>query len=209
MPESGSGNRLSLRKVKYYEAGSQHGVCRGGPGTLIWIGIDEFAVASRRESVRSVLGSCVGIGLFDIGGDWFAFNHFLDVESGARVSEEMLAAIRDKGCHDFRAIIAGGARQIESTVDIGERNIAFAREFLERYRIPLLREDVGGTTGRTVNVSVTDIGPELVTEYHVDPNALSPADEKTPVSASEALKSSREAYDLLLAISRRTAARRR
>jgi chemotaxis protein CheD len=174
---------------------------------LIWIGIDEFAVASRPDTIRSVLGSCVGISLFASGSDWFAFNHFLDVASGARVSEEMLAAIRGKGCRDFRAIIAGGARQAESNIDIGERNIVFAREFLQRNRIPLLREDVGGTTGRTVSVGMTNLGPELVTEYHGE--RTPPVEEGTRVRARDALKSSREAYEMLLAISQRSAARKR
>jgi chemotaxis receptor (MCP) glutamine deamidase CheD len=176
---------------------------------LIWLGVDEFAVVLRPETIRSVLGSCVGIGLFHVRGDWFAFNHFLDVESGELVSEQMLAAIQAKGCCDFHAIIAGGARQPGSTVDIGERNQVFARAFLTRLGIPLLREDVGGCTGRTITVSLTDLGPELVTEYHPERPGQPLAEDEDPVSMSEVMKSSRAAYEFQLAIAKKNASRRR
>lgn len=176
---------------------------------MIFIGIDEFAVAERPDTIRSVLGSCVGIALFDTRGTWFALNHFLDPESGAAVSQKMLTAIWGKGCRDFQAIIAGGAKQVESVIDVGERNIGFARRFVERHGISLLREDVGGPTGRTVSVSLSERGPELVTEYHGERREAPPAETGDPVGASDALKSSREAYDLLLEISKKSAARRR
>ena len=176
---------------------------------MIWLSVDEFAVALRPETIRSVLGSCVGIGLFHVRGDWFAFNHFLDVESGSLISQHMLAAIQAKGCRDFRAIIAGGARQPGSAVDIGERNRVFAREFLAGQGIPILREDVGGCTGRTVTVSLTDLGPELVTRYHGECPGLPPAEDEDPISMSEVMKSSREAYEFQLAIAKKNALRGR
>jgi chemotaxis receptor (MCP) glutamine deamidase CheD len=176
---------------------------------LIWLGVDEFAVVLRPETIRSVLGSCVGIGLFHVRGDWFAFNHFLDVESGGLVSEKMLAAIQAKGCRDFRAIIAGGARQPGSAVDIGERNRVFAREFLARRGIPILREDVGGCSGRTVTVSLTDLGPELITDYHAERPGEPPAEDDDTIGMSEVMKSSREAYEFQVAIAKRNASRGR
>ena len=176
---------------------------------MIWTGVDEFAVVRRPETIRSVLGSCVGIGLFDVRGEWFGFNHFLKVESGEWVSEELLATIKGKGCREFRAIIAGGARQHGSFVDVGERNLGFAREFLRRQGIPVLREDVGGCTGRTVTVSLTELGPDLVTEYHAErpEPPLGPQDQPSD-SRSDLMKACQEAYEFQLAIAKRGKTRR-
>jgi chemotaxis protein CheD len=176
---------------------------------LIWIGVGEYAVVSRPETIRTVLGSCVSIGLFSVYGEWFAFNHFLNVKSGRMLSEQMLAEIQGKGCRQFRAILAGGAQQLGSRVDIGGRNIEFARGFLVDRGIPLLREDVGGSSGRTVNLSYGEQGPELVTEFHTEQSEEPPPEPKVSVSLSEILNTSREAYEFQLAITRKNESRGR
>ncbi|QWC55977.1 chemotaxis protein CheD [Erythrobacter sp. 3-20A1M] len=113
--------------------------------------------------LTTVLGSCVAACFYDpfarIGG----LNHYLLAEG----SEENPGALRRYGVHAMevlinemlaegamrhrlKARIFGGARMHAAFKDIGSANIAFARSFLAEERIPLVGEDVGGTSARRV-----------------------------------------------------------
>ena len=64
------------------------------------------------------------------------------------------------------AKIAGGASMFnfpdqKMSSEIGKRNIEAVKKVLEELRIPLLAEDTGGTTGRTMVVTLQDFMVEI------------------------------------------------
>jgi chemotaxis protein CheD len=46
------------------------------------------------------------------------------------------------------AKVFGGANQMNSTMDIGDRNIDIAKEILQKHNIPIVAENTGGNIGR-------------------------------------------------------------
>src|SRR6185369_8398603 len=111
------------------------------------------------------LGSCVATCLFDpvarIGG----LNHFLlpeppdshdpaevDVHYGVYLMEILINDMLRKGASkaQLRAHLYGGANLRAGMAPIGTANAEFARAFLDRERIPLLREDLGGNQARRI-----------------------------------------------------------
>jgi len=114
------------------------------------------------EIVTTVLGSCVAVCLYDnsigIGG----MNHFLlpegqsgdldDVVFGLHAMELLINEMLKQGADKRRmeAKLFGGAQMIGGLSDIGERNVAFAREFLSDERFPVVAESVGGNMGRRI-----------------------------------------------------------
>lgn len=122
--------------------------------------------ASPREEFTTVLGSCIATCLFDSEARVGGMNHFLLAEppasaAGFGVDEhygvflmellinQMLAqgAIKSR----LRAHLYGGANMRQGMAPIGSRNAEFARRFLERERIVLIREDLGGNNARRVD----------------------------------------------------------
>jgi chemotaxis protein CheD len=126
------------------------------------------SVASRDLDLvyTTVLGSCVAVCLHDSAARVGGINHFLladpapiNGESGQLLNRygihamellinEMIkrGAARDR----LRARVYGGGSMRQGLGDIGTQNIAFARRFLANEGIPILGEDVGGTSARRV-----------------------------------------------------------
>ncbi len=115
--------------------------------------------------VRTVLGSCISVCLWDretgIGG----MNHFLlptgdsqggdPARFGVHAMDRLIGVMMRLGAdrQRFVAKVFGGAHVLdiaESTLGVPQRNIAFIREFLEHDRIPVVAEDVGGYQPRDV-----------------------------------------------------------
>jgi chemotaxis protein CheD len=121
------------------------------------------------------LGSCVAIMLHDPGACAGAMAHILlpsrslarDTSNPAKFPEtavpllvERLAAL---GADPRRLVakLAGGASMfaqlmLPGAVQMGERNVVAAREALRRAGIPVAREAVGGSAGRSVRFAVAD-----------------------------------------------------
>lgn len=114
----------------------------------------------------TILGSCVASCLFDpiakIGG----MNHFLlaeppashdrgevDVHYGVYLMELLINEMLGQGAikSRIRAHLYGGANLRAGMAPIGTANATFARHFLESERIPLMREDLGGTCARRID----------------------------------------------------------
>ena len=117
------------------------------------------------EELTTILGSCVATCLFDpvarIGG----MNHFLlpeppdshdpaqvDVHYGVYLMEILINDMLRLGASkaQLKAHLYGGANLRAGMAPIGSANAAFARSFLDRERIPLMREDLGGSSARRV-----------------------------------------------------------
>ncbi len=127
--------------------------------------------------VTTILGSCVAVCLWDpilgVGG----INHFMlpDAVGSAQLSArfgsvactKLVAQLVDLGSdpRTLQAKVFGGACVIPSLdaagTHLGLKNVAMARGFLERERIPVIAEETGGTCGRRL-VFVTDSGTAWV-----------------------------------------------
>ena len=122
--------------------------------------------AGPRVEISTVLGSCVATCLFDPQVEVGGMNHFLLAEPSASVSPAdidehygvylMEVLINDMLEHGaaksrLRAHLYGGANLNSNFARIGTANASFARDFLARERIAVVREDLGGTQARRVD----------------------------------------------------------
>ena len=110
--------------------------------------------------VDTVLGSCVAVCLFDtrlkIGG----INHFMlplwngnglaSPKFGNIATEKLIEKMLRNGSNtsDLIAKVFGGANQMNSSMEIGARNIEIAKEVLANNGIQIAAENVGGAVGR-------------------------------------------------------------
>ena len=110
--------------------------------------------------VDTVLGSCVAVCLFDnqlkIGG----INHYMlpfwngnglaSPKFGNIATEKLIEKMLRNGSNtsDLIAKVFGGANQMNSSMEIGARNIEIAKEVLANHGIKIIAENVGGSVGR-------------------------------------------------------------
>ncbi len=121
--------------------------------------------SSRPTIVTTVLGSCVGVCLFDpytkIGG----INHFMlplwngeglaSPKYGNIAIKKLIEKMLSLGClkPNLRAKVFGGGEVIDTQManfHIGERNIELAYQILEEEKIPIVIASVGGLLGRKI-----------------------------------------------------------
>jgi chemotaxis protein CheD len=115
--------------------------------------------------ITAILGSCVSVCLYNPSRGVGGMNHFvLPHASGAETRsarfaepafEQLLSVLRLLGAapSGLYARLFGGARSRDAMggeAPIGQRNVEAARSLLDRYAIPVVAEDVGGTRGRKV-----------------------------------------------------------
>lgn len=129
-------------------------------------------LAVERGSARLItvgLGSCVAIAIHDPLAKVGGLAHVLLPEGEPRSGSEgarfassavplLLREMRSLGATGpFVAKLAGGARLFGSmlaTSAVGDRNVEASRAALGRARVPIVAQDVGGETGRTVTFDV-------------------------------------------------------
>lgn len=142
-------------------------------GTLINVGVAQVKIARDPVILRTILGSCVGICIYDrikkIGG----LAHILlptDTSNGVTIEKFADTAIpflverllKEGAKKEFMsAKIAGGASmfKFEASVtlgQIGDRNIEETKKMLEKLKIPLVEEDTGGYAGRVIDFFLND-----------------------------------------------------
>ncbi|WP_374281541.1 chemotaxis protein CheD [Novosphingobium sp.] len=122
--------------------------------------------AGPRVELTTVLGSCVATCLFDPEVELGGMNHFLlaeppaaqkamgvDEHYGVYLMEVLINQMLAHGASKsrLRAHLYGGANLHANMARIGTANAEFARSFLQRERIPLIKEDLGGTQARRVD----------------------------------------------------------
>lgn len=122
--------------------------------------------AGPRVELSTVLGSCVATCLFDPEIEVGGMNHFLlaepldrnsanqfDEHYGVYLMEVLINEMLANGAakHRMRAHLYGGANMHAGMSRIGTLNANFARGFLEREKIPLVREHLGGGTARRID----------------------------------------------------------
>lgn len=129
----------------------------------------EYYVSRGEEIISTVLGSCVSACIRDpeigIGG----MNHFMlpasssndphsqDVTNtsaryGTYAMEHMINTILANGGNRERLEIKlfGGGKVLQSVTNVGDRNIAFVRQYLNMEALPVNGEDLGGLHPRKV-----------------------------------------------------------
>ena len=123
------------------------------------IGPGEYYITQRDMMIVTVLGSCVSACLRDPVAKVGGMNHFMlpdrDVEGplsasaryGAYAMEVLINQLFALGARRERleAKVFGAARVLPGMSDIGERNAAFAIDYLKRESIRVLAEDLGST----------------------------------------------------------------
>jgi chemotaxis protein CheD len=143
---------------------------------VISVAIGQWSVAAAPAVLRTLLGSCVGVVLYDRVAKLGGLAHVvLPSARGAPVDHPgkyadtaILGMITDfeqqlggKARTRLTAKLVGGANmfQTESTenansgLSIGRRNQEAIEQILAKLRIPILARDVGGTAGRRVSLN--------------------------------------------------------
>lgn len=140
-------------------------------GQVIKVGIAQMDVVKMPNTIRtSGLGSCVGVILYDESKKIAGLIHVMLPDSKLGRSEAinvakfadtsipaMIDLLKLEGVQKFRlrAKIAGGAQMFQFSSDkdsmrIGPRNVEAVKQELKRNSIPLIAEDTGGSSGRTI-----------------------------------------------------------
>lgn len=121
-----------------------------------------FIFVSRQPYlVNTVLGSCVGLCVWDEVEHFGGLNHFVysrpfKKEAGARYGSisipYMFRLLMQLGAkkENLRTHIIGGAQNPELNSFIGDENVRVAEEWLEKKRITVVSRDIGGQVGRKV-----------------------------------------------------------
>ena len=131
----------------------------------------EYYVTRHNEAVSTVLGSCVSACIRDSRCNVGGMNHFmlpLDESQGTSAWGEAVSSATRYGNvamerlineilklggrrDDLQIKLVGGGHVLpEMTTDIGARNIAFVRQFIEREGYQVLGEDLGDRFARRV-----------------------------------------------------------
>lgn len=138
---------------------------------VVKVGIAQMDVVKAPNTIRtSGLGSCVGVILYDESKQIAGLIHVMlpdsslgrsDAVNVAKFADTGIKALIEllklEGVHAFKlkAKIAGGAQMFQFTSDkdsmrIGPRNVEAVKAELRKNSIPLVAEDTGGNSGRTI-----------------------------------------------------------
>ncbi|WP_093134095.1 chemotaxis protein CheD [Salinibacillus kushneri] len=138
---------------------------------MVKVGIADIGIAKGRQKIRtSGLGSCVGVVIYDLRAQLASLVHIMLPDSTVfRGKELKRAKYADTGIqeaisllikngaqrHALKAKIAGGAQMFQLSAGqdmmrIGPRNVEAVKKELSKHRIPIVSEEVGGTSGRTI-----------------------------------------------------------
>lgn len=155
--------------------------------TIITVAPGEHEItAAKDEIVATVLGSCISVCMRDPQAGVGGLNHFLlpknnggnDASAGERYGDTAMEVLinglikRGGRRGQFEAKVFGGARVLSGAtmLAIGDGNIAFVLDFLNRESIPIVSKDVGGTRSRRIHYQPAT-GRAWV--QHVQPSARS------------------------------------
>jgi len=153
-------------------------------GDIVNVRMAEMNMVRDSHSLKTILGSCVGVILHDPVKRVSALAHVMLPRSTRNDSSvgkyadtaipALLAMMRGCGSRSssLKAYLIGGAKMFpmasETIGSIGDQNVSAARKVLEEAEVPIVFEDTGGTRGRTVvfhnesgEVSVRTLSPTI------------------------------------------------
>lgn len=132
----------------------------------------EFHASAEPCQIRTILGSCVSICLWDVSHVAGGMNHFLlpssregepaSLRYGDRATKALLEQVLGLGCRlpNLRAKIFGGGSMFLNSnrraITPGEQNVAAALALMKNARIPVRVQETGGTHGRKVVFNTDD-----------------------------------------------------
>lgn len=139
-------------------------------GNMIKIGMAELNVCLPPDAITTLgLGSCVGVVLYDPTQKICGMVHVMLPDSTKIKNNENRAKFADTGIEDLLqrvlalgavrknlvAKIAGGAQMFAFKSDndmlrVGDRNVEATKAKLQELHIPILAEDTGKNSGRTI-----------------------------------------------------------
>lgn len=136
------------------------------PEECLNVGIGQWKVVQSPTGLRAVLGSCVGVALYDRLGRVGGLAHILlpnsrgSKEHAGRYADTAIPAMIDEFCRlrgqnirsSLVARIAGGASMFEttSTLAIGDSNHEAVLRILGEMKITVVASDIGGQLGRNM-----------------------------------------------------------
>ncbi|MCU0825740.1 MAG: chemotaxis protein CheD [Leptospira sp.] len=143
---------------------------------IINVGIADIQVGRDTEVLRTTLGSCIGIVLYDSERKIGAISHIMLAKDptgkdsikfphkyGETALPILIKMMQDAGSQigQFACRMFGGASMFKGInsqflQNIGEQNIAIVRKFMEEKKIPIIVEDVSGNEGRTISLYCDD-----------------------------------------------------
>lgn len=138
----------------------------------------EVFVTNRPYLIKTVLGSCVSIFLWDKANGVAGVNHYLSPVGNAKdpssfkyaepSSKHMLKRMFANGAErkNISAMVFGGGSVIESMFNIGAGNVISARGFLEKEGIRVKHWDVAGNNGRrlTFNTQTSEVHVSIISK---------------------------------------------
>ncbi len=154
---------------------------------LVNVGIADLKVASNNDILRTILGSCVGICLYDSESKIGGLAHIMlpvrktEASSAKKYADTamplLLEDMHKLGSDSSRIVakIVGGATMFnlsENSMmsEIGKNNIIKVRHILKEKGIPIIAEDIGGDYGRTIDfyldtgeIKIKSLGKEDLT----------------------------------------------
>ena len=139
---------------------------------VVPVAMGQWAVAAAPARMRTLLGSCVGVVLYDRTSKLGGLAHVVlpsargPVDHPGKYADTAIPAViaefeRRLGSRvriRLTAKLAGGASMFQvdasadSTLNIGRRNQEAIERILDELRIPILARDLGGTTGRRLTL---------------------------------------------------------
>jgi len=152
---------------------------------LVTVGIADMGVSEAPDILRTILGSCVGICLYDPETMKGGLSHIMlpsiktKMMSPSKYADSAIPILMEKliefGARRERLVakIVGGAtmfniRDNSIMGEIGKNNITKVRDVLTDLKIKIIAEDVGGDFGRTIDfyletgeVKIKSIGKTL------------------------------------------------
>ena len=153
-------------------------------GEIVNVRMAEMNVVRDSYSLKTILGSCVGVILHDPVKHVSGLAHVMlprNARSDSSVGKyadtaipALLAMMAGKGSRaaSLKAYLVGGAKMFpmasEGIGSIGDQNVEAARKILEEAAVPIVYEEIGGTQGRTVifnnesgEISVHTLSPTI------------------------------------------------
>ncbi|SMG23530.1 chemotaxis protein CheD [Dethiosulfovibrio salsuginis] len=155
--------------------GSPNGIAENTAIDSYYLQPGYIFVSRTPSTIRTVLGSCVSVCLWDRKKRWGGMNHYIysrpwsgqrNAQFGSISIPYMVKMVLDQGASkaDLAAHVVGGAQNPHLAKEIGRDNAKVALEILGRWSIPIFMEDTGGERGRKVifNTGTGDISVQIM-----------------------------------------------
>ena len=140
---------------------------------LVNVGIAQVMLGDKTTILRTILGSCVGICIYDKVVKMGGLAHVLLPEDSTKSNNRekfaetavpyMVDLLIKGGCKvpNMTAKIAGGASMFNFAAsfalgNIGDKNVEMTLKMLQKFNIPVLEKDVGGNVGRVIDFNISD-----------------------------------------------------